>query len=50
MQSMGVMMPENVPSPMEAAMLQNPEQQQQMSGGPQMGGPPSIPFPQQGAM
>lgn len=50
MQSMGVMMPENVPSPMEAAMLQNPEEQQQMSGGPQMGGPPPIPFPQQGAM
>ena len=49
MQSMGVMMPESVPSPMEAAMMQNP-QEQQMSGGPQMGGPPPIPFPQQGAM
>jgi hypothetical protein len=44
MESTGVMMPEGVPSPMEAAMSQNP--QEGMDTG--QGGP--IPFPQQGAM
>ena len=40
MESMGQVMPEGVPSPMEAAMMQ----QQEM--GPEGG--PALPFPQQG--
>lgn len=44
MQSMGVMMPEGVPSPMEAAMMQQPQEGMDMG----QGGP--MPFPQQGAM
>ena len=45
LESTGAMMPEGVPSPMEAAMMQQP-----MEGMPGMdqGGP--MPFPQQGAM
>jgi hypothetical protein len=45
MQSMGVMMPEGVPSPMEAAMMQQPQEEMQ---GMDQGG--SMQFPQQGAM
>lgn len=44
MQSTGAMMPEGVPSPMEAAMMQNPQGEMEMG----QGGP--MPFPQQGAM
>ena len=42
LQSTGAMMPEGVPSPMEAAMMQQSQQ------GKGQGGP--MPFPQQGAM
>jgi hypothetical protein len=44
MQSTGAMMPEGVPSPMEAAMMQNPQEEMAMG----QGGP--MQFPQQGAM
>ena len=43
MESTGAMMPEGVPSPMEAAMMQQPQGMGQGQGGP-------MPFPQQGAM
>ena len=42
LESTGAMMPEGIPSPMEAAMNQNPEEMQGQSG--------PLPFPQQGAM
>jgi len=43
METMGASMPEGVPSPLEAAMMQQPQE-----GSPDMPGGP-IPFPQQGA-
>jgi len=44
LESTGAMMPEGVPSPMEAAMMQQPQEGMDMG----QGGP--MPFPQQGAM
>jgi len=44
LESTGAMMPEGVPSPMEAAMMQQPQEGMGMG----QGGP--MPFPQQGAM
>lgn len=44
LESTGAMMPEGVPSPMEAAMMQQPQEGMGMD----QGGP--MPFPQQGAM
>ena len=51
LESTGAIMPEGIPSPMEAAMMQQPMEGMPPQGmGQGQGGPPPIPFPQQGAM